>query len=289
MNIGLISVDSKILNLALMKLSAYHKSIGDNVEIVIPGLGNYDRVYSDKIVNFTLDYQYYGWLGDTEIIQGGSGYSLYKNLSPEIENQYPDYELFNCDYAMGFTTRGCIRNCPFCIVPTKEAFFTIVSDIYSFWNGQKDIVFLDNNILGCPEHFEKIALQTIENKIRVDFNQGLDIRLVTPEIAELLSKIHWQRFIRFSFDSVGIENQVRNGIELLKKYGVKGYRLFFYILIGFNTKTEEDLYRVELLRSFGCDMFVMPYNKKDPYQKRFARWVNHKAIFKTVSWNDYKG
>jgi hypothetical protein len=288
MNIGLVSVDSKIPNLALMKLSAYHKKQGDLVEIANPGFTEYDRIYASKIFEFTPDYPYFGWFGDAEIIRGGTGYSLTTNLPEEIEAEYPDYELFNCGYALGFTTRGCIRKCPFCVVPEKEGMIKACSDIYGFWRGQKEILFLDNNILALPDHFKLIAEQTIENKVKVDFNQGLDIRLVTPEIAEILSRIHWQRFIRFSFDSVKIEKQVRRGVENLNKCGIKSYRIFFYVLIGYDSTPEEDLHRIQVLKSYGCEIFAMPYNKKDKYQRRFARWVNHRAIFNTVEWKDYR-
>lgn len=293
MEVGLVSVDSKIPNLALMKISAYHKKQGDKVQIYNPCPSlfdepfNPDLIYSSKIFKFTPDYRFYP--RNTEIIKGGSGYDIHSELPAEIENQFPDYSIFDCSYAMGFATRGCIRKCPFCIVPIKEGKIRAVADIYDFWNGQKEIMFLDNNITALPEHLEKIASQVIKEKVRVDFSQGLDIRLITPEIAQILARIPFKRFIRFAFDDIGLEQQVISGIKTLNQAGIKSYRLMFYVLIGFNSTPEEDLYRVELLRSLGASVFVMPYNKKDPYQRRFARYVNMKAVFHSVKWQEYTG
>lgn len=284
MRIGLIDVDSKIPNLALMKISAYHKSKGDTVSIFNPLFDKPDRVYASKIFDFTPDYEYWP---DCEIIKGGSGYDLRSTLGPTTESLYPDYSLYNCDYAIGFTTRGCIRSCPFCIVPRKEGPIRAVGDIYDFWRGQKQIMLLDNNLTALPERFERICRQLIKEKVQTDFNQGLDIRLITDDVAKLLAKVRLWKQIHFAFDDVKLESQVRDGIATLTRH-MPASRLMFYVLIGFNSTPEEDLYRVEILRGLGVDPFVMPYNKSDPYQKRFARWCNHKAIFKTVAWKDYK-
>ena len=146
---------------------------------------------------------------------------------------------------------------------------------------------LDNNLTALPEQFELICKQLIKEKIKVDFSQGLDIRLITPEMASLLSKVKLWKQIHFAWDDIRIEKAVRRGIEILTKNGVSKHKLMFYVLIGFNSTHEEDLYRVETLRGLGVDPFVMPYDKTNPYQKRFARWVNHKAIFKSVKWEDY--
>lgn len=283
MKIGLIDVDSKIPNLALMKISAWHKTQGDEVKFYDPLLDKPDKVYASKIFDFTPDYQYWP---DCEIIKGGSGYDLHTDLPPEVDNQYPDYDLYNCDYAIGFTTRGCIRRCPFCIVPEKEGPIRAVGDIYDFWRGQRQLMLLDNNLTALPEHMEKICKQLIKEKIQTDFNQGLDIRLITDDMAQLLAKVRLWKQIHFAFDDVRLERQVREGISILTKH-MPASRLMFYVLIGFNSTPEEDLYRVEMLRGLGVDPFVMPYDKSDPYQRHFARWCNRKEIFKTVAWKDY--
>ena len=249
MKLGLIDVDSKIPNLALMKLSAWHKTREDEVKLYDPlfDKDDTDLVYASKIFKFSPDYQY--WPG-CEIIRGGSGYDLEVKLPDEIENQYPDYSLYNINYAMGFTSRGCIRNCGFCIVPRKEGRFHPVADIDQFWRGQKSLVLLDNNLTADAEHFERIAKQLIKNKIKTDITQGLDIRLIDDAKAKLLSQIKRKKDARipFAWDSMDIEQDVLRGIQILNKY-IKSKNLKFYVLIGWDTTEDEDLYRVEMLRS----------------------------------------
>ena len=287
MKVGLIDVDSKIPNLALMKLSAYHKNKGDIVEFYNPMFRDYNIIYMSKIFDFTPDYQYP--INADSVIKGGIDYDIKSKLTDEIEHITPDYNLYpNTEYAIGFTTRGCIRNCSFCKVPKKEGEIRPVADIYEFWNGQKKLMLLDNNLTAERDHFKLVLNQLIKERVKVDFNQGLDIRLILPEQAKLLSKVKLYKQIHFAFDDVKYEKAVRRGIKILNDNGVKGYKLMFYILIGFNSTKEEDLYRAELLRSLGVDPFVMPYNKSDIYQRNFARWVNMKAVFKTVSWENYK-
>lgn len=284
MKIGIASIDSKIPNLALMKISAYHKSWGDRVELFNPLFSPYDLVYASKVFTDKPDDLY---LPDNTI-KGGSGYDLKSVLPTEIESIYPDYSLFNCEYAIGFTSRGCIRNCPWCIVPEKEGKIMTVSDIYQFWNGQSHLKILDNNLTALPGHFEKILNQLIKEKIYVDFSQGLDIRLLTSEMAKLLSVVRIWKQIHFAWDSLSYEQAVRRGIQILKSFGMYRNKVMFYVLIGFDTTPEEDLYRVEVLRGLNISPFVMPFNRKDKYQRNFARWVNHKAIFNSVKWEEYK-
>lgn len=284
MKIGIASVDSKIPNLALMKISAYYKSFGQQVELFNPLLSFYDLIYASKVFTNTKDDEYL----PKNTIRGGSGYDLKTTLPNEMEFMCPDYSLFNCGYAMGFTTRGCIRNCPWCIVPTKEGKIRVVDDIYQFWNGQSHLKLLDNNLTALPDHFEKIVTQLIKEKIYVDFSQGLDIRLLTSEIAKLLSVVRLWKQIHFAWDSMSYEQAVRRGIQILKSFGMYRNKVMFYVLIGFDTTPEEDLYRVEVLRGLNISPFVMPFNRKDKYQRNFARWVNHKAIFNSVKWEEYK-
>jgi len=269
-----------------MKISAYYKSKGNKVKFYESLLDNPDVIYASKIFNFTQDYQDYP--SNIPIYKGGTAYNIQEKLLPEIETIYPDYSLYNCDYAMGFTTRGCIRKCSFCLVPNKEGNIHVVGDLYNFWHGQEYVKLLDNNLTALPKQFEIICKQLIKENIKTDFSQGLDIRLVTPEIAQILSRVKLWKQIHFAFDNINDERKVMDGINVLVNNGIKKYKLMFFVLIGFNSTQEEDLYRIELLRSLKVDPFVMPFDKNDKYQKSFARWVNHKAIFKTVSWKDYK-
>lgn len=285
MNVCLVDVDSKIPNLAMMKISAYHKARGDTVKFYEPLFDQPDIVYASKVFDFTPDYQYFP-VG-CEVVRGGTGYDLTTQLPGEIEAQYPDYSLYSCDYAIGFTTRGCVRDCSFCVVPQKEGKIRPAGDIYDFWNGQDRLMLLDNNLTALPSKFEKTCQQLIKHRVKTDFSQGLDIRLIDDDMAKLLAKVRLWKQIHFAFDHPDTEAEVVNGIKILTKY-MSASRLAFYVLIGYDTTPEEDLYRVELLRSMKVDPFVMPFNKADRYQRDFARWVNHKAVFKTVEWNEYK-
>ena len=285
MKIGLIDIDSKIPNLALMKISTYYKLLGNEVALTSPLFANqFDRCFASKIFDYT----------DMPMLPrgtqiGGSGFkkNSREKLDPHTEHLMPDYSLYNCDYAIGFTSRGCDRKCPWCIVPKKEGQWNAVADIYEFWDRQDRIMLLDNSLNTNQYHFEKILSQLTKEKLKVDFSQGLDIRYMNDKQACLLSRVRRWKRIHFAWDLIGIEKAVRKGIKKLLKYQ-PGDNITFYVLIGFNSNEDEDLYRVETLRGLGVNSFVMPYDKFDNYQRRFARWVNHKAIFKSVKWENYK-
>jgi len=278
--IALYDVDSKIPNLALMKLSAWHKKQGDNVELYFP-LKSYDKVYASQIFTWSKPLYHYDVLG-------GSGTEKWDIILPEeVEHIMPNYELYhNMDYALGFTTRGCIRKCPFCIVPQKEGKIKPVADIYDIWDKKrKDIVLLDNNILGLQEHFFKITNQIKKEKLRVDFNQGLDCRLLTEKIAKELSEIKHMVY-RFSFDFMETEIFVRKAIKLLTKNKIS--RCLWYVLVGFNTTLEEDLYRLNLLKDLNQLAFVQKYNKtEDRKYIPLARWANQHHIFRGMTFEQF--
>lgn len=290
MKIGLHDSDrTGFPNLALMKLSAYHKAQGDTVEWWIPMI-QYDRVYSSKVFTFTPEEP----MLPTDTIKGGTGYGKYDALPDDIDSMYPDYTIYpDCQHAIGFLTRGCIRSCPWCVVPKKEGRIRP----YSTWQeikrpDSRDIVFMDNNVLACEHGINQIK-DMIGQDVRVDFNQGLDARLITPEVAELLSKLKWIRFIRMSCDTDAMLDVVLRAIHFLQKNGVKPYRVFVYLLVQDIASAEK---RALALRKAGAEVFAQPYRdfekKTEPTreQKAFARWVNRKEIFKTVqSFSEYKG
>jgi len=283
MRVGLIDIDSKIPNLALMKWSAYAKKEGYDVELTAPIFADqYDIVIASKVFDFTP----MPILPDRAVV-GGTGFDLKKKLPEEAEGLYPDYSLYDCDYAVGFTTRGCNRRCPFCIVPKAEGKFRVVGDIYNFWDGQEKLMLLDNSLNTDEDHFLMICDQLTRNKIKTDFSQGLDIRYLTDVQAMALKKVPLWKQIHFAWDSMSTERAVEKGIHILERYNLR-HKSMFYVLIGYDTTQDEDLYRVNMLKGWGVDPFVMPYNKFDNYQRNFARWVNHKAIFKSVPWKEYR-
>jgi len=289
--VAIYDVDSKIPNLALMKISAWHKQQGDEVEHYMPLLRDeYDRIYASKIFNFSDD----SMLSDERMIIGGTGWDMKKTLPDEIENMVPDYSIYNYPHNIGFTMRGCRLKCSFCVVPEKEGKPYGVSTIEEIWTQResKHIVLLDNDFFGNPAWNDRIE-EIRELGLQVNFSQGLNIRNIKAEQAAAVASVKFSNMsgkkkqVHFAWDDPRHEKLIHKGIKTCIEAGLKPYQMAFYVLIGYHSTPEEDMHRVEVLRSYGCDPFVMPYNKEDPYQAKFTRWVNHKAIFKTVKWEDY--
>lgn len=270
-------------NIALMKISAYHKNKGHDVDWLNPIFEKkVDKVYCGKIFDFTKDYLY---LPNTEVIKGGSGYDIKGKLDLKINDVCElDYSIYpQCDYSMQFYSRGCINNCPFCIVREKEGYIQPAEPMSLNPNGNH-IEVLDNNFFANPE-WERSAKHLLKIKQPVNFH-GIDARIMTDKHAYYLNKIKRYKQIHIAWDNPK-ENLVPKLKEITK--WIKPYKLMCYVLIGYWSTPEEDLYRVERLRELKIDPFVMPYKKENEYQKKFARWVNHKAIFKTVKWENYTG
>lgn len=282
MKVLLIDIDSKIPNLALKKIEKYYLDKEDEVYWNFPLMRFLvDKIYVSCIYTWNKA-KCKEWQKDAEI--GGSGWDLRKVLPKEIEKVKPKINL-------GFTTRGCIRNCEFCIVQEKEGKIRIEGDIYDIWDGKyKEITLLDNNILALPKHFLKICSQIQKENLKVDFNQGLDIRLVTPEIARALSKlIPSNKFWRFAFDEIKIENKVRKGIELLLSNNVSKHRIFFYVLVGFNDTIEEEIRRAEILHEYGVDIYFMFYNNFEVKNHRIIPKVKDYIYSRLVKENTKMG
>lgn len=297
MKIGLIDVDGHHYpNLALMKISAYHKAQGDSVEWWW-GFGQYDRVYMSKVFDETYSPDIPEPLNATEIIKGGTGYGLDNWLPDEIEHMYPDYSLYpelTKDTAYGFLARGCPNACPFCIVSKKEGRCSQkVADLSEWWSGQKNIVLMDPNLLACPDHMELLG-QLADSGAWVDINQGLDARLLTPENIAAIRRIKIKD-IHFAWDLMKNSKRVVRGLNLWKRFGKKtrhGRWGTVYVLVNFNTTMAENLYRVYMLRDMGFDPYVMVYDKPNaPAEiRRLQRWCNNKIIFGSCKqFEDYKG
>ena len=304
MKIGLIDVDGhNYPNLPLMKISAWHKAKGDHVEWYEPMFsGHMDKVYMSKVFSFTPDYEYY--VDADEIIKGGTGYAISLvagvekfdktkdlNLPEEIEHIYPDYSIYpemTKDRAYGFLTRGCPRGCDFCIVKNKEGMCSQkVADLSEFWNGQKYIELLDPNILACAE-WESLLQQLIDSKARVNFSQGLDIRMMTDRKAEMLSKVKVEK-IHFAWDRYEDKDMIQpKFLEFRRRSKIRNKDLQVYVLCGDREQRvlDEDLERIYWLRENGYAPYVMIYNKQGLYKghelKALQKWVNNRVIFWTV-------
>jgi radical SAM superfamily enzyme YgiQ (UPF0313 family) len=288
MKIGLIDVDGRNFpNLALMKLAAYHRQNGDTVEWV-NHLEQYGKVYQSKVFTFTPDVSTV--VQAEEIVKGGTGYKMYDELF--CDDTEPDYSIYpQYPRAYGFLTRGCVRHCPWCIVPKKEGGIRAYRDIETVLQGRKTAILMDNNVLALEHGLQQLE-RIINLKCKVDFNQGLDSRLVTNEIARLLSKINWIRFIRFACDTTPAVEPLLKAIEKLNRYGVKNYRIFVYLLVKDVVDANE---RCKILKKLGVNPFAQTYRDYDKNilptceQKRFAWYVNQKVVFKATEWEDYKG
>lgn len=292
MKIGLIDVDAegrkrhKYPNLALMKISAWHKAQGDEVDWWF-GFEQYDRVYMSKIFDDTYTQDIEEPFNAKEIIKGGTGYSMSQKLPDEIEHIYPDYSLYPTltkDTAYGFLTRGCPRGCHFCIVADKEGRRSYkVADLDEWWRGQKNIVLMDPNLLAYKGH-KDLLKQLIDSKARVDINQGIDCRLLTEENIALINQIKLKN-IHFAWDYMKEEKAVLRGLELyrnLAKRKIHGAYGTVYVLVNYDTTMEENLYRIYTLREMGYDPYVMVYDKPHAPKKikELQRWCNNRWVFK---------
>ena len=294
MKIGLIDVDShNFPNLALMKISAYHKAQGDEAEWWW-GWGQYDKVYMSKVFDNTYTPDHPEPVNTKEIIKGGTGYGLKNELPYEIEHMCPDYSLYpelTKETAYGFLTRGCPNNCPFCIVCEKEGRCSHkVANLSEWWNGQKNIVLCDPNLLACRDHMDLLR-QLAESKAWVDMNQGLDARMLTMKNIEALNRIKIKT-IHFAWDLMDRSPEIIKGLNLYLEHGriIDQRRREVYVLTNFNTTMEENLYRIYTLDEMGYEPYVMVYDKPNapPEIRALQRWCNNKRIFKKCpTFQDY--
>lgn len=282
MQIGLIDVDShNFPNLALMKISTFHKSNGDQVEMW-NGLKHYDKVYMAKVFTgeYSSDMNY--CINADEVIKGGTGYGIDNKLPEEIEHLMPDYDLYGIQHqSIGFLTRGCPRGCKFCIVGGKEGLKSIkVAELSEFWTGQKQITLLDPNITACAD-CEDLFKDLIKSKAWIDFTQGIDIRCMSDKKADLLNQMKL-KILHFAWDNYefGTYEKLKYFRPMLK---FDGRKLRVYVLTNFDTTHEQDLERIYKLRELDYDPYLMIFNRSLAPKKtrRMARWVNNKFIWRT--------
>ena len=285
----------KFPNYALMKISAFHKKRGDTVEWFLPmNASLYDRVYSSKVFEWTPENPYL----PQNTIKGGMGYGLLDELADEIENEFPDYSLYpECDYAIGFITRGCINKCPWCGVPKKEGYI----HPYRHWRDivRKDtqkLVLMDNNILASPWGIENLK-ELADTEYKIDINQAMDARLVTAEIADILARLKWIKYIRFSCDQKNQIEAVKKAVGLLANRGVKASKIFLYLLI--TKDIDAVLNRIYAMRELGSvTIYGMPERNPslgimpEKWQMRMANQWIYSGKYRTMDWDewaDYQG
>lgn len=306
MKIGLYDVDShNFPNLPLMKISAWHKSQGDEVEWWFPMM-HYDKVYVSKVFGDEYSQMDMTAISADEIVFGGTGFAITvedgkevyhkdrdKDLPYEIEHIYPDYSLYpelTKDKAYGFLTRGCCNNCSFCIVSQKEGMCSHkVADLSEWWRGQKEIILLDANILACKDRISLLQ-SLIDSGATVDFTQGLDARFITPEIAEMLGKIKTKMY-HFAFDFMKNEKAIVKGLKTFVDIVKPDERkCCVYVLTNYDTTFEQDYYRIKKLQELGLSPDVRIYRKNTapPITRDLQRWCNNRFIYRSgVDFYDY--
>lgn len=298
LKIGLIDADShNFPNLALMKISAYQKALGNDVEFV-NYWDQYHAVYISKVFSWSSDPLKQYPIKAQSVFMGGSGcandnyHGIDKQyvLPDYIESHYPDYELYpKIDYALGFLTRGCPRGCPFCIVAKKEGNAHKVANLDQFWNGQKKIVLLDPNILAVSEKHDLLD-QILETKAWIDFTQGLDIRLLDGACLEKLIKIKAKSY-HFAYDRIEDAEVIESKFRWLKKEtGWNRRKVTVYVLVNYDTTIDQDLERIKFLKSLDFTPFVMVYNKQSAANeyRHLQRWCNRPQILFTTDYREYR-
>lgn len=294
MNVALLAVDSNYPNLALMKISAYHKSQGDTVEWYNP-FDTYDRLYMAKVFSFTPDYAYVIANVRGEVVRGGTGYDIRSSLPGDMDWLQPDYSLYptvDSRTSYGFLTRGCPNRCRWCVVPQKEGGIRPYMDVddITLHGARPYAVLMDNNVLACDyglSQLEKIS----ERRYHVDFNQGLDARLVTEDIARLLAKVKWINRIRFGCDTPAQIAECERAISLIRQAGYKGEFLLYCILIDL----AESYHRLNYWRKY---KYVLPHaqpyrdlnnhHQRIPqWQKDMARWADRKELYRSCDFKDF--
>lgn len=297
--IGLMAVDSVRFNLALAKLSAWHKRQGDIVEWVESMYWDYDRVYQSKIFTFTPDTDR---MFECEVVKGGTGYNLHTELPVEIDRLQPDYSIYpsiDSKTAYGFLTRGCPNKCRWCVVPAKEGNVHPYMDIDEITQGgnRPNVVLMDNNILACDYGIEQLV-RIADKGYRIDLNQGNSARLVTPEVAEIFARIRWiSSIIRFAADTPCQIAEVERAMSLIDKecerIGKKPRQYLIYTMIGGDI--QEDYSRLSHFRGNPrVRVTAQPFrdfnnpNQMIPqWQKDMAHWAMRRELWTSCDFKEF--
>lgn len=326
-NIGIVDADligkknHRFPNLACMKISSHEKSLGNNVEIVTDygQINAYDRVYISKVFTDTCVPE--DVLHLPNVCYGGTGF-FYDKATPlpdGIEHSMPDYHLYDIwvneqiangtkatqlkyytDYSIGFLTRGCFRQCEFCVNKNYRK-VSVHSPLKEFWDASRPkICLLDDNFFGCHE-WKRMLTELKETNVPFQFKQGLDERLLTDERCEMLFSSKYDGDFIFAFDNVADYDLIEQKLKLIRVHTHKTPK--FYVLCGFDRNDhwdksfwEQDLWdlwiRIELLMRYGCLPYIMRYNRyvESPYAGIYvtmARWCNQPSFFKKMSLREF--
>ena len=277
-------------NLALMKISSYHKSFGDNVEWWIP-LNTYDKIYSSKVFDYTPENPYL----PEDTIKGGTGYGLYNELPTEIDNMFPDYSIYpQCDYAIGFLTRGCPNKCDWCYVPKKEG---NIRPYAKWWNivrpDTNKLVLMDNNILASEYGIAQLE-ELSHTDYHIDLNQGMDVRLLNDDVCRILAKLKWIKYIRFSCDTQAQLQYFERLVELFDKYKIPKSKVFIYTLV--RKDLEEADSRIQQLKNICKNFSIYAQAERNDkkgivpnkMQLEFAQRYIYGRCYYNETWDEYK-
>ena len=304
--VRLTQIDGKLPNLALMKLSHWHKAQGDEVyftnsaerDLFEPA--DYDIVYGSAIFSFSKKKQDIFLRNFPNAILGGTGSGNLTTVEQHLDlsrYEHFDYDIYpEFEHSIGFSQRGCRLKCKFCVVSKKEGKNVDNDSIYRIWRGEpypKKIVLLDNDFFGQPD-WERKAEEIIEGKFKINFNQGINIRLIDDNAASTLPKIKYYdinfkaRRLYTAWDNLGDEKIFIRGVEKLREHGIPPRHLFVYMLIGYkpNETWDDILYRFNMLVDLGCRPYPMVYDNKDKELKKFQRWVVTR-LYQFVKWEYY--
>ena len=281
MKVGIFNIEPKIHNTAYMQISAYYKATGSMIEWYNPN-NDYDKIYASSLFSFTDKS-----VLPKETICGGSGFDLHSKLPQNIEDAQFDYSIYpSCETSYLWFSKGCNKKCPFCVVPQKEGNIHNISPRNLNPNGLH-LSIMDNSFFANPNWREAIKyILCTRQKVKAFY--GIDVFDLNEETISALLALKYvrqQNAIKIAWDNprTDLEPKLKEIVRLIRPY-----RLMAYVLIGYWSTEEEDLYRVKTLSKYGIDPFVMPYDRNDLYQRNLARWCNHKAIFKSVAWKDYR-
>lgn len=274
--------------LGLLKISTFHKKQGDIVhyqrgcseapfypdKIYITSLFTWAwKSVHDTVAFYKANYQ------KSDVILGGiyasmmpkhaslSGAQIFTGVFNEVENLLPDYSLVpDWDSSIVFSSRGCINDCPFCAVPKLEPKFECKKSIRNLiYPGHKKIILWDNNLLASP-YWKEILNEIKELNLTVDFNQGIDLRLMTEEKAHIIHSMK-KNLVRVAFDNLNEIDEIERGITLLKNAGVRGKKILCYLLYNYHETPDDFHLRLQKCMEWGVASYPMRYQ---PVRGHFA-------------------